>query len=465
MGGRRGTDMKAKTLFYCTECGNETAKWAGKCPACGAWNTIVEQPELPKGVGKGGSARVGLTRRRACPVTDLAADEEIRFPTGMGELDRVLGGGAVKGSLVLVGGAPGIGKSTLMLQICSKLCKFSKVLYISGEESEHQLKLRAKRLHVENSQLLVLSETNLGDVLEAVNTEQPDVLIVDSIQTLYNDALDAAAGSISQVKDCTMALMQVAKGQGITVFVIGHVNKEGSIAGPKVLEHMVDCVLYFEGDQHTSYRILRAAKNRFGATNEIGVFEMQDEGLAEVENPSEMLLSGRPDDAPGTCVACVMEGARPVLAELQALVVTSAGGNPRRTSNGFDYNRAAMLLAVLEKRGGLKVSACDAYLNIVGGLYLDEPAADLAAVIALASSYLDRPVPGDLAAIGEVGLTGELRSVNQLAQRVSEVHRLGFRKCVVPAHRANTIKAPAGLTVIPARNIGEAIRAALRPAE
>mgnify|MGYP000382804351 FL=1 len=457
--------MKAKTLFYCTECGNETAKWAGKCPACGAWNTIVEQPELPKGVGKGGSARVGLTRRRACPVTDLSSDEEIRFPTGMGELDRVLGGGAVKGSLVLVGGAPGIGKSTLMLQICSKLCEFSRVLYISGEESEHQLKLRAKRLHVENSRLLVLSETNLGDVLESVNTEQPDVLIVDSIQTLYNDALDAAAGSISQVKDCTMALMQVAKGQGITVFVIGHVNKEGSIAGPKVLEHMVDCVLYFEGDQHTSYRILRAAKNRFGATNEIGVFEMQDEGLAEVENPSEMLLSGRPDDAPGTCVACVMEGARPVLAELQALVVTSAGGNPRRTSNGFDYNRAAMLLAVLEKRGGLKVSACDAYLNIVGGLYLDEPAADLAAVIALASSYLDRPVPGDLAAIGEVGLTGELRSVNQLAQRVSEVHRLGFRKCVVPAHRANTIKAPTGLTVIPARNIGEAIRAALRPAE
>ena len=457
--------MKAKTLFYCTECGNETAKWAGKCPACGAWNTIVEQPELPKGVGKGGSARVGLTRRRACPVTDLSSDEEIRFPTGMGELDRVLGGGAVKGSLVLVGGAPGIGKSTLMLQICSKLCEFSRVLYISGEESEHQLKLRAKRLHVENSRLLVLSETNLGDVLESVNTEQPDVLIVDSIQTLYNDALDAAAGSISQVKDCTMALMQVAKGQGITVFVIGHVNKEGSIAGPKVLEHMVDCVLYFEGDQHTSYRILRAAKNRFGATNEIGVFEMQDEGLAEVENPSEMLLSGRPDDAPGTCVACVMEGARPVLAELQALVVTSAGGNPRRTSNGFDYNRAAMLLAVLEKRGGLKVSACDAYLNIVGGLYLDEPAADLAAVIALASSYLDRPVPGDLAAIGEVGLTGELRSVNQLAQRVSEVHRLGFRKCVVPAHRANTIKAPTGLTVIPARNIGEAIRAALRLAE
>ena len=459
--------MKAKTMFYCTECGNETPKWAGKCPACGAWNTIVEQPELPKATAKSGgkATRAGISARRACPVTDLRADEEIRFPTGMGELDRVLGGGAVKGSLVLVGGAPGIGKSTLMLQICSKLCEFSKVLYVSGEESEHQLKLRAKRLRVESSDLLVISETSLGDVMESVALEQPDVLIVDSIQTLYNEALESPAGSVSQVKDCTMALMQLAKGQGITVFVIGHVNKEGSIAGPKVLEHMVDCVLYFEGDRHTSYRILRAAKNRFGATNEIGVFEMRDEGLAEVENPSEMLLSGRPDDAPGTCVTCVMEGMRPVLAEIQALVVTSAAGNPRRTSNGFDYNRAAMLLAVLEKRGGLKVSACDAYLNIIGGLTLDEPAADLAAVVALASSYLDRPIPGDLVAIGEVGLTGELRTVNQLAQRISEVHRLGFRTCLVPAHRAESLHAPQGLQLIPVRNIGEAIRAALRPRE
>ena len=458
--------MKQKTLFYCTECGNETAKWAGKCPACGAWNTIVEQPEKPKlsGVkGAGKAVRGGMPARRACPVTELHTDEEIRFPTGMGELDRVLGGGAVKGSLVLVGGAPGIGKSTLMLQICSKLCEFSKVLYVSGEESEHQLKLRAKRLQVESGSLFVISETSLGDLLECVATEQPDVLIVDSIQTLYNEALDSPAGSVSQVKDCTMALMQLAKGQGITVFVIGHVNKEGSIAGPKVLEHMVDCVLYFEGDQHTSYRILRAAKNRFGATNEIGVFEMQDGGLAEVENPSEMLLSGRPDDAPGTCVTCVMEGARPVLAEIQALVVTSAASNPRRTSNGFDYNRASMLLAVLEKRGGLKVSTCDAYLNIIGGLTLDEPAADLAAVVALASSYLDRPIPSDLVAIGEVGLTGELRSVNQLAQRISEVRRLGFTKCVIPAHRAEGLRSPEGLELIPARNIGEAIRAALRP--
>ncbi len=457
--------MKAKTMFYCTECGNETPKWAGKCPACGAWNTIVEQPEAPKALAKSGSrtVRAAQSVRRACPVTDLQADEEIRFPTGMGELDRVLGGGAVKGSLVLVGGAPGIGKSTLMLQICSKLCEFSKVLYVSGEESEHQLKLRAKRLRVDSPSLFVISETSLGDLLESVAAEKPDVLIVDSIQTLYNAALESPAGSVSQVKDCTMALMQLAKGQEVTVFVIGHVNKEGSIAGPKVLEHMVDCVLYFEGDQHTSYRILRAAKNRFGATNEIGVFEMRDAGLTEVENPSEMLLSGRPEDAPGTCVTCVMEGVRPVLAEIQALVVGSAGGNPRRTSNGFDYNRAAMLLAVLEKRGGLKVSACDAYLNIIGGLSLDEPAADLAAVIALASSYLDRPVPSDLVAIGEVGLTGELRTVSQLAQRISEVQRLGFRKCVIPSHRA--VETFPGLQLLPVRNIGEAIRAALRPTE
>ena len=459
--------MKQRTMFYCTECGNETAKWAGKCPACGAWNTIVEQPEATKAILKsaGKTVRAGQGIRRACPVTELKADEEIRFPTGMGELDRVLGGGAVKGSLVLVGGAPGIGKSTLMLQICSKLCEFSKVLYVSGEESEHQLKLRAKRLRVENPSLFVISETNLGDVLESVRLERPDVLSVDSIQTLYNDALDSPAGSVSQVKDCTMALMQLAKGEGITVFVIGHVNKEGSIAGPKVLEHMVDCVLYFEGDQHTSYRILRAAKNRFGATNEIGVFEMQDAGLTEVENPSEMLLSGRPDDAPGTCVTCVMEGMRPVLAEIQALVVTSAGGNPRRTSNGFDYNRAAMLLAVLERRGGLKVSVCDAYINIIGGLWLDEPAADLAAIVALASSYLDRPIPNDLVAIGEVGLTGELRTVNHLAQRISEVQRLGFRKCVIPAHRVGALGEFPGLQLIPARNIGEAIRAALRQPE
>ncbi len=449
-----------KTLFYCTECGNETPKWAGRCPACGAWNTVVERPEpAVKGKGRSASSRAAAPPK-ALPVTELGDSVEIRFSTGMGELDRVLGGGAVKGSLVLVGGAPGIGKSTLMLQICGKLCRFAKVLYVSGEESQHQLKLRAQRLHVESENLLVLSETGLGEMLEAVNQEQPDVLIVDSIQTLYNDALDSPAGSVSQVKDCTMALMQLAKGSSITVFVIGHVNKEGSIAGPKVLEHMVDCVLYFEGDRHTFCRILRAAKNRFGATNEIGVFEMGDGGLTEVENPSKMLLSGRPEETPGTCVTCVMEGARPVLAEVQALVVGSAAGNPRRTSNGFDYNRAAMLLAVLEKRGGLKLSTCDAYLNIIGGLQLDEPAADLAAVVALASSYLDKPVPGDLAAVGEVGLTGELRSVSQLSQRVAEVWRLGFKRCVIPARQG--LESFPDLQLLPVQNIGEAIRAALR---
>jgi len=453
--------MKQKTLFYCTECGNELSKWAGRCPACGAWNTIVEQPESSHSSSSKGKsiARKSPLSHRACPVTDLTSSEEIRFATGMGELDRVLGGGAVRGSLVLVGGAPGIGKSTLMLQICSQLCRQSKVLYVSGEESEHQLKLRAKRLKVESPQLYVISETCLSDVLESVQEEKPDVLIVDSIQTLYNEELDSPAGSIGQVKDCTLSLMQLAKGQDITIFVIGHINKEGSIAGPKVLEHMVDCVLYFEGDQHTTYRILRAAKNRFGATNEIGVFEMRDEGLFEIPNPSELLLAERPEDAPGTCVTCVMEGIRPVLAEIQALVVPSSYGTPRRTSNGFDYNRAAMLMAVLEKRGGLKVAGCDAYLNIIGGLTLDEPAADLAAVIAVASSYLDRPVPTNLAAVGEVGLSGELRSVNQLEQRISEVQRLGFGKCLIPAHRAEQLKHQYSLTLIPVRNVGDALRA------
>ncbi len=457
--------MKQKTLFYCTECGNETPKWAGRCPACGAWNTIVEQPAARSAGNRGGGAASAQPAQRPRPITELPGGEEIRFPTGMGELDRVLGGGAVQGSLVLVGGAPGIGKSTLMLQICSKLCETSKVLYVSGEESAYQLRLRARRLRAEHERLFVLSETRLDAILESVAAEQPDVLIVDSIQTLYHDTIDAPAGSVSQVKDCTLSLMQLAKGQGVTIFVIGHVNKDGAIAGPKVLEHMVDCVLYFEGDQHSTHRILRAAKNRFGATNEIGVFEMGDAGLREVENPSELLLSDRPKDAPGTCVTCVMEGVRPVLAEIQALVVTSGGGNPRRTSNGFDYNRMAMLLAVLEKRGGLKVSACDAYLNIIGGLWLDEPAADLAAVVALASSYLDRPVPSGLVAIGEVGLTGELRMVNQLEQRISEVRRLGFTRCVIPTPRTRALPDYPGLELIPVRNIGEAIRAALRPRE
>lgn len=447
--------MKNKTVYFCKECGNETPKWVGQCGACGAWNSIVEQVEKATKSSKK-SVTKGIVK--ACPITDIDTSDEIRFPTGMGELDRVLGGGAVKGSLVLVGGAPGIGKSTLMLQICKQLGTFSKVLYVSGEESAHQLKLRAQRLEVDSTQLFVLSETCLGNILDCVDHEKPDVLIVDSIQTLYNEELDSPAGGVGQVKDCTMSLMQLAKGQGITVFVIGHVNKEGSIAGPKVLEHMVDCVLYFEGDQHMTYRILRAVKNRFGATNEIGVFEMMDRGLKEVENPSEMLLSGRPEDAPGTCVTCVMEGARPVLAEVQALIAPSGSANPRRTSNGFDYHRAAMLLAVLEKRGNLKLSQCDAYLNIIGGLTLDEPAADLAAVVALASSYLDKPVPSNMAAVGEVGLSGEIRSISHLEQRLSEVQRLGFTQCMIPANKSKDIKPLPNLELLPVQNVAQALQ-------
>ena len=456
--------MKAKTIFYCTECGKETPKWQGRCPACGAWNTMVERPaeKAPKkapSASRGSALGVALNRPKT--MAEVETTDELRFPTGMGELDRVLGGGAVRGSLVLVGGAPGIGKSTLMLQICDHLCRTAKVLYVSGEESERQIKLRAERLQVRGEGLSLLSETNLENVIDAVHAVSPDVLIVDSIQTLYHGDVTAAPGSISQVKECTMALMQLAKGEGLTIFVIGHVNKEGSIAGPKVLEHMVDCVLYFEGERHMAYRILRAAKNRFGATNEIGVFEMEDGGLAEVPNPSEAMLAGRPENAPGTCVACVMEGVRPVLAEVQALVVPSAFGNPRRMSNGFDYNRAVLLLAVLEKRGGLLLGSCDAYLNVIGGLSLDEPAADLAAILAMASSFRDRPVPADLTAIGEVGLTGELRSVSALGQRLSEVRRLGFTKCLIPKRTQGKLAVPEGLELIRVGNIREALAALL----
>ena len=451
--------MKSKTVFFCTQCGNETPRWQGQCPACGAWNTITEQKLAPTAKS---SVKPLFGGNRPQPITDLQENTEIRFATGMGELDRVLGGGAVKGSLVLVGGAPGIGKSTLMLQICGQLCRENRVLYVSGEESEHQLKLRATRLQVTSSSLLVLSETELGAVMEAVREVNPDVLIVDSIQTLFDEAVDAAPGSVSQVKACTMSLMQLAKGQEITVFVIGHVNKDGAIAGPKVLEHMVDCVLYFEGDSHTSYRILRAAKNRFGATNEIGVFEMADDGLTEVPNPSEMLLSGRPENAPGTCVTCVMEGARPVLAEVQALLSPTVYATPRRTCNGFDYNRGALLMAVLEKRGALKTSTLDAYLNVIGGLSVDEPGADLAVILALASSYTNVPVGDDVAAIGEVGLTGEIRSVSNLAQRLGEVRRLGFKTCIVPAQKRGKLAEVDGLQLIPVATIVDAMRKVLR---
>lgn len=450
---------KTKTVFFCTSCGNETPKWQGRCPACGEWNTIVEHTEK-KTVNKASNRTVGINQT-AKPLREVTSGLETRFSTGMGELDRVLGGGAVAGSLVLVGGAPGIGKSTLLLQICNSLCAGRKVLYVSGEESEQQIKMRAQRIGVLPDNLYVLSETQLTNVLEGVHSLQPDILIADSIQTLYNEDNESAPGSVSQVKDCTMSLMHLAKDVGITVFVVGHINKDGAIAGPKVLEHMVDCVLYFEGDSNSSYRLLRAAKNRFGSTNEIGVFEMADQGLVEVPNPSKMLLDGRPIDAPGTCVACVMEGTRPVLAEVQALVAKTSFNVPKRTADGFDYNRAALLVAVAEKRAGLKLSTFDTYINVIGGLRLDEPGADLPVALAIASSYRDQPIANDLVAIGEIGLTGEIRSVSHLSQRLSEVLRLGFTKCIIPFKTPERLEIPEGLTVYRVKNLREAIEIAM----
>ena len=448
---------KAKTIYYCTECGNETIKWQGKCPACGAWNTIVEHKES----AAKGPAVSGGVRRLPERLDEMETGEELRFTTGIGELDRVLGGGAVNGSLVLVGGAPGIGKSTLLLQLCGSLPQELKILYVSGEESGRQLKMRARRLGCGGDNLYVLIETDLDGILEAVHSTQPDILIVDSIQTMYHASLESTPGSVPQVKDCTMSFMRLAKDEGITVFVVSHVNKEGAIAGPKVLEHMVDCVLYFEGDGSSGYRILRAVKNRFGSTNEIGVFEMHSEGLKEVPNPSESLLSGRPRGAAGTCVTCVMEGSRPILAEIQALVSKTNANNPRRNFNGLNFNRSVLLLAVLEKRGRLGMGACDAYINVVNGLELDEPGADLAATLALASSYFDRPIPEKTAAIGEVGLTGEIRSVSGMEQRLGEVRRLGFDTCIVPRVNRDKLKIPDGLQLCEVENISEALAAAV----
>lgn len=451
---------KNKTVFFCTNCGNETPKWMGRCPGCGAFNTMEEHIEKPAAPGRAKPAPVG-TSRTPQRLRDVASDGEIRFSTGMGELDRVLGGGAVAGSLVLVGGAPGIGKSTLLLQICNSLCSGRKVLYVSGEESERQLKLRAQRLCVDPEGLYILSETRLTDVLEAAEEMQPDILIVDSIQTLYNDDNDSSPGSVSQVKDCTMSMMQLSKSNGITVFVVGHINKDGNIAGPKVLEHMVDCVLYFEGDPKTSYRLLRAAKNRFGSTNEIGVFEMMDRGLTEVPNPSQMLLEGRPEGANGTCVACVMEGTRPILAEVQALVTKTSFNVPRRAADGFDFNRAVLLMAVAEKRAGMRLDMFDAYINVIGGLRLDEPGADLPVILAVASSYREKPVSDDMFAVGEVGLTGEIRAVTHMDQRLAEAARLGFKKCIIPKSGSDKLDIPAGMIAYRVRNLREAIEIAI----
>ncbi len=452
---------KQKTIYCCTECGNETANWAGKCPSCGAWNTLTEVKLNTDRRSKGASyAKNDAPVFKLKRISELDTTSEIRFMTGISEFDRVLGGGAVAGSLILVGGAPGIGKSTLLLQMCGSLEKDRKVLYVTGEESERQLKLRAMRLGIDGGETYVLAETDMDNIIAAINYTKPDIVIIDSIQTVSDAEISSAPGSLTQIKECTMRIMRTAKDDGLTVFVVGHINKEGSIAGPKVLEHMVDCVLYFEGERSTSFRILRAAKNRFGSTNEIGVFEMADKGLRCVENPSEVFLSGRPENSPGTCVSCIMEGSRPILAEVQALV-TPANYNAARRCNGLDYNRAAMLLAVLEKRGGLPVGNCDAYINVIGGLSLDEPAADLATVLAVASSFLDRPLGTDLAAFGEVGLSGEIRSVNALNQRLGEISRLGFKRCVIPAHVRDEVKQFQGLDLIPVKSVGEAMASVL----
>lgn len=452
---------KQKTIYCCTECGNETANWAGKCPSCGAWNTLAEvklsadRRSRSTGYYRSDSADIKLKR-----ISQLDTESELRFMTGISEFDRVLGGGAVEGSLILVGGAPGIGKSTLLLQMCGSLEKTKKLLYVTGEESERQLKLRATRLGIDGGETYVLAETDMDKIIAAIDKAEPDIVVIDSIQTVSDAQVGSAPGSLSQIKECTMRIMRTAKDKGLTVFVVGHINKEGSIAGPKVLEHMVDCVLYFEGERSTSFRILRAAKNRFGSTNEIGVFEMADKGLRCVENPSEVFLSGRPENSPGTCVCCIVEGSRPILAEVQALV-TPANYNAARRCNGIDYNRAAMLLAVLEKRGGLPVGNCDAHINVIGGLSLDEPAADLATVLAVASSFLDRPLGTDLAAFGEVGLSGEIRSVSALNQRLGEISRLGFKRCVIPAHVRDEVKQFSGLELIPVKSVGEAMAAVL----
>ncbi len=451
---------KTKSVFFCTNCGAESPRWMGRCSGCGAFNTMEEHIEKPVAVGRPKASPIGGGRKPSA-IADIDTTDELRFSTGMGELDRVLGGGAVEGSLVLVGGAPGIGKSTLLLQICQSLCRDRRVLYVSGEESERQLKMRAQRLGVQPEGLFVLSETRLSDIVDSAEELKPDILIVDSIQTVYNEENESSPGSISQVKDCTMSMMTLSKNQGITVFVVGHINKDGNIAGPKVLEHMVDCVLYFEGDQNSSYRLLRAVKNRFGSTNEIGVFEMGDCGLVEVPNPSQMLLEGRPEGASGTCVACVMEGTRPVLTEVQALVAKSALQTPRRTSDGFDFNRAILLMAVAEKRAGLKLNLFDAYINVIGGLRLDEPAADLPVVLAVASSYRESAISDDLVAIGEVGLTGEIRAVTHMNQRLSEVSRLGFKKVIIPKFGSEKLDIPASLTVYRVRNLREAIEMAI----
>ena len=447
---------KEKTVFICSECGAEALRWCGKCPSCGAWNTMEEVTRTPLPRSAGGSAAVSRRTTAMQRLSEVDPAGEARYATGMRELDRVLGGGIVRGALMLIGGDPGIGKSTLLLQICHFLGQTLRVLYVSGEESQRQIKLRANRLGVADGELFILCENDAALVVDTMLTEKPDIVIVDSIQTMTLPTVASSAGSITQVKECTAAIMRAAKSADIPVFIVGHVNKDGAIAGPKVLEHIVDCVLYFEGDRNTSYRLLRCVKNRYGSTNEVGVFEMRDRGLCEVENPSQMLLSGRPTQVSGTCVACTVEGTRSLLAEVQALVTPTGFGNPRRMSTGFDYNRLSLLLAVLEKRAGYFFSNLDTYVNIVGGLRLDEPAADLPVALALISSLKDVPIAEDVAAFGELGLAGELRSVANADARVSEAARLGFTRVLLPYANLASVTKRDGVTVIGVRNIREA---------
>lgn len=460
-----------KTVYLCSGCSYQSMKWLGKCPSCGAWNSFVEDvveaspgsssPKEEKGsrftVVSGGDASL--------PFADLTVSDSTRTPTGMAEFDRVLGGGLVTGSVVLLSGEPGIGKSTLLLQICDVLGKTRKVLYVSGEESGSQLKLRAKRLGVVGNNLFVYTETNVEKVLKEVDRLKPDVIIVDSIQTLYTDHGNSIPGSVSQVKECALSFIGKAKSDGISVLIVGHVNKEGAIAGPKVLEHMVDAVLYFEGDHRQACRIIRAGKNRYGSTDEIGVFEMTDRGLLEIENPSAMLLSGRPKNTAGNCAVCLMEGTRPLIAEIQALVTPTTFPAPRRTANGVDYNRMCLILAVLEKRLGLRFSQHDVYLNVIGGLRIDEPSADVGIALALISSLTDRVIPDNLIAVGELGLSGECRSVTSPEQRLHEAKRLGFGTVVIPYKNLENRKIDTDLHIVRARSVYETLSVLLPKAE
>lgn len=448
---------KEKIIYFCQLCGAESPKWVGQCPACKEWNTMVEEPVSPK---KGSRTSVTKTQAQAkvTKLNEIALTKDERISTKIEELDRVLGGGIVQGSMVLVGGDPGIGKSTLLLQVCHKLAEENiNILYVSGEESLQQIKIRADRIGKFKDTLSLLCETNLDTISEIVKKTMPQIVVIDSIQTMYNENISSAPGSVSQVRESTGALLQMAKGLGIAFFIIGHVTKEGVVAGPRVLEHMVDTVLYFEGDRHAAYRILRGVKNRFGSTNEIGVFEMRSSGLEEVKNPSEFMLGGKPEGASGSVVACSMEGTRPILLEVQALVCHSNFGIPRRTAAGTDFNRVNLLMAVLEKRVGLQMGACDAYVNIAGGIKMNEPAIDLGIVLALVSSYKNRPIDEKTICFGEVGLSGEVRAVSMAEQRVSEAKKLGFTVCIMPEVSVTALKGIEGIQIIGVKNIKEAI--------